>query len=164
MAFVTSQYAAQFALRIIDNIQTYLEASTETALAAIDDTLDNFKDFRTPTPLVLNFPALFVSTGGSTLEQSDDDSYIIGTHEFFIDVAVDGKDTYTLQRTILKYVLAVDQVLRTADVSDLTGGVTSTIGKPVWEVTEHQFGILRERDTIYRLDARVVFVIQLLER
>jgi len=164
MAFVTPTYAAEFALRLIDNIQTYIEASTGTALTLIDSTLDDFVDFRTPTPIILNFPALFISTSGSSITQSDDDSYLTGQHEFYIDLAIDGKDTYTLERNILKYVLAIDQCLRTMAVSDLTGGVTSAIGHPVWEVTEHQYGVLRQEDTIYRKDARLVLIVQLLER
>lgn len=164
MAFSTSQFSAQFAYRLIDNIQTYLEASTGTALTAIDSSLADFVDYRTPIPILLNHPGLFISTSNSQLAQSDDDSHIIGTHEFFIDVSVTGADTYTLQRTILKYVLAVDQCLRTMDVTDLISGVTNAIGHPVWEVTEHQFGLLTTNDTIYRLDARLVLVVQLLER
>ena len=60
MPFTTSKFGAQFGLRLIDNLQAYLEASTGTALTAIDATLPNFVDYRTPTPIVLNFPALFV--------------------------------------------------------------------------------------------------------
>jgi hypothetical protein len=106
-----------------------------------------------------------VSTSNEQLEQSDDDSHIRGRIEFFIDIAVDGVDAYTLQRTILKYTLAVDRVLRTMTVTDLLGGVTtSTVTEPVWEVTEHQFGILRQNDTIYRLDSRIILAVQMLER
>lgn len=165
MAYTTTRYSAQFGLRILDNIQAFLEASTATALAEVDNTLRDFTDFRTPTPIVLNFPALFVSTSNEQLEQSDDDSHIRGRVEFYIDIAVDGVDAYTLQRTILKYTLAVDRVLRTMTVVDLLGGVTtSTVTEPVWEVTEHQFGILRQNDTIYRLDSRIILAVQMLER
>jgi hypothetical protein len=165
MAYTTTRYQAQFALRILDNIQAYLEASTVTALAEIDTTLRNFVDYRTPTPIVLNFPALFVSTSNEQMEQADDDSYIRGRVEMYIDIAVDGVDAYTLQRSILKYTLAVDRVLRTMTVADLLGGVTtSTVTEPVWEVTEHQFGILRQNDTIYRIDSRIILAVQLLER
>ncbi len=165
MAYTTTRYQAQFALRILDNIQAFIEASTATAIAEIDATLRDFTNFRTPTPIVLNFPALFVSTSNEQLEQSDDDSHIRGRIEFFIDIAVDGVDAYTLQRTILKYTLAVDRVLRTMTVTDLLGGVTtSTVTEPVWEVTEHQFGILRQNDTIYRLDSRIILAVQMLER
>jgi hypothetical protein len=165
MAYTTTRYSAEFGLRILDNIQAFLEASTATALAEIDATLRDFTDFRTPTPIVLNFPALFVSTSNEQLEQSDDDSHIRGRIEFYIDIAIDGVDAYTLQRTILKYTLAVDRVLRTMTVADLLGGVTtSTVTEPVWEVTEHQFGILRQNDTIYRLDSRIILAVQMLER
>ena len=62
MAYTATKYTAQFGLRLIDNLQAYLEASTATALAEIDATLPNFVDYRTPTPIILNFPALFIST------------------------------------------------------------------------------------------------------
>lgn len=165
MAYTTTRYSAQFALRLIDNIQAYLEASTATALAEIDNTLVNFVDYRTPTPIILNFPALFVSMSSEQMEQSDDDSYIRARNEIYIDIAVDGVDAYTLQRTILKYTLAVDRVLRTMTVADLLGGnTTNLVSEPVWEVTEHQYGVLRQGDTIYRMDSRIILVVQTLER
>jgi hypothetical protein len=52
MAYTTSQFGAQFGLRILDNLQSYLEASTGTALTAIDPALPNFVDYRTPTPMI----------------------------------------------------------------------------------------------------------------
>ena len=164
MAYSTTRFSAQFAYRLIDSLQTFLEASTATALAEIDSSLTDFKDYRTPTPIILNFPALFISTGGVVMEQSDDDSHIRSQTEFYIDIAVDGKDAYTLQRTILKYVLAIDRILRTMTVADLITAVSSTVSEPIWEVTEHQFGLLREQDTIYRIDARIILVVQMLER
>ena len=165
MAYVTTRYSAQFLYRLIDNVQAYLEASTATALAEIEAGLANFADYRTPTPVVLNFPALFITPSSEALEQSDDDSYIRGRCEMFIDIAIDGKDAYTIQRTILKYMLAVDRVLRTMTVADLLGAnTTALVSEPIWEVTEHQYGVLRQGDTMYRLDGRIVLVVQMLER
>jgi hypothetical protein len=167
MAYTTSQFGAQFGLRILDNLQSYLEASTGTALTAIDPALESFADFRTPTPIVLNFPALFVSSSNTTIEQSDDDSHLISEIELYIDVAIDGVDTYALQRSMLKYLLAVDRVIRSMTSTDLLGANWNTGGivtEPIWEVTGHQFGVLRQADTIYRLDARIVLIVQLLER
>ena len=165
MAYTTTKYTAQFGLRLIDNLQTYLEASTATALAEIDATLPNFVDYRTPTPIILNFPALFISTSSEQIEQSDDDAYLRSRVEFLIDIAIDGIDPYTLQRAILKYLLAVDRVLRTMTVTDLLGAATtSAVSEPIWEVTEHQLGTLRQGDTIYRMDARIILIIQNLER
>lgn len=165
MPYTTTRYQAQWALRLIDNLQAYLEASLPTALAEIDATLPNVVDYRTPTPIALNFPALFVSTSNEQMEQSDDDSHIRGRVELYVDIAVDGVDAYALQRKILKYVVAIDRVIRTMAVADLLGGATTAyVSEPVWEVTEHQFGILRQSDTIYRSDARIILVIQTMER
>jgi len=165
MAYTTTRYQAQFALRLIDNIQAYLEASTATALAEIDATLRNFVHYDTPTPITLNFPALFVSMSLEQMEQSDDDSHIRARNEFFIDIAIDGPDPKTLQRQILKYTLAVDRVLRTMTVADILGGnTTNVVSEPIWEVTEHQFGVLRQGDTIFRMDSRIVLVVQTFER
>jgi len=167
MAYTTHQFGAQFGLRVLDNVQSYLEASTATALAAIDGTLANFVDYRTPTPIALNFPALFLSSSNTAMEQADDDAHILSEIELFIDVAIDGVDTYALQRNMLKYLLAVDRVIRSMSNEDLLGASWNTggiVAGPVWEVTSHQFGVLREADTIYRLDARIVLVVQLLER
>lgn len=165
MAYVTSRYDAEFALRIIDNIQDYLEASSATALGEVDNGLANFVDYRTPTPIVLNFPALFISNSGIQIEQSADDAYLRSRIELFIDIAIDGIDSYALQRKILQYTLAVDRMLRSMTVADLLGGnTTSFVSEPIWEVIEHQFGVLRQSDTIYRMDSRVILVIQTLER
>ena len=90
MAYSTTRFSAQFAYRLIDSLQTFIEASTATALAEIDSTLDDFKDYETPTPIVLNFPALFISTGGVMMEQSDDDSHLRSQSEFYIDIAFVG--------------------------------------------------------------------------
>ena len=165
MAYTTTRYQAEWALRLIDNLQTYIEDSSATALAEIDATLADFTDYRTPTPIVLNFPALFISTSNEQMEQSDDDSHIRGRVEFYIDIAIDGVDAYALQRKILKYVIAVDRIIRTRTVADLIGGATTSyVSEPVWEVTEHQFGILRQNDTIYRMDARIIMTVQTFER
>lgn len=162
---MTTKYQAEYSLRLLRNLQAYIEASTATALAEIDATLPNFVDYRTPTPIILNFPALFITASGEQLEQAHDDSHIRSRNEFYIDIAVDGVDAYVLERRILQYTLAIDRVLRTMTVADLLGGVTTSyVSEPVWEVTDHQFGVLRQGDTIYRKDSRVVLVIQTLER
>lgn len=165
MAYTISRYDAEFALRLLDNIQAYIEASSSTALAEIDSDLPSFVDYRTPTPIVLNFPALFISTSGEQMEQSDDDSYIKSRIEFFIDIAIDGVDSYALQRKILQYTLAIDRVLRTMTVVDILGETTTNaVSEPIWEVTEHQLGVLRQGDTIYRMDSRLVLIVQNIER
>lgn len=165
MAFTASQFSAQFAGRLLENLQTVIERDTETALRLIDDTLEMPADYATPISIAVNFPALYLEPDNSRLTQADDDSYITGEHSFVLTLSIVGPEPTTLKQRIVKYVRAADQVLRTMTFEDLTDGVTSTVGPPVWEVVEHRYGLLRANErTIYRWDAQLVLVIQLLER
>jgi hypothetical protein len=164
MAFVTSKFAAGFAQTVLDNIQTVLERDCNTALAAIDANLTTFADYKTPLPLLLNFPALYLEPGHTEIQQSDDDSHLMQEHELLIGFSLVDADADALKAKLVKYVRAIDQVLRTMSDDDLTGGITSSVGKAVWEVTEHTYGPLRGKDTIYRRDAQLVLKIQIMER
>lgn len=165
MAFTTTQFAAQFAGRLMENLQTVIERDTPTALRAIDADLDAPKDYATPISIALNFPAVYLEPDSSRLTQADDDSYITGEHSFVITLSIVGPTPNALKLNVVKYVRALDQVIRTATTDDLTDGVTSSVGPPVWEVTEHRYGLLRAEDRgIYRWDAQLVIVFQLLER
>lgn len=164
MAF-ESKYSAEFAGLILDRVQAVLERDADQALAALDATLDKFADYATPTPIALNFPALFLEPDLSALNQSDDDSYIKQTHSLLLNIAIVGKDPKALHTAIVKYVQALDRVLRSMSTDDLTDGVTSRIGPPAWEVVEHRYGVLRTNEnTIYRKDAQLVLAVQILER
>lgn len=166
MAFVTSKYGAEFQELILENVQAVLERDVGTALAAIDSDLDTFKDFTTPTSIALNFPALYIEPDISTLAQADDDSYIQAEHSILINLSIVARDPDVTKQRIVKYVRAVDQAIRTMSVIDLTGGVDSATGKPAWEVVEHRYGSLEQNAdrTIYRRDAQLVMVVQILER
>ena len=168
MAFA-SKFQAEFAARLLDHLQAVLERDVNAALASIDGSLPLFAEndgigFRTPTPIAVNFPALYLEPSQSALVQSADDSRVEEQHEFAINVALTGPDANTLKRQIVNYVLAIDQVLRSMSVTDLTGGLSSAISKPTWEVTEHRYGVLRSNDTLYRRDAQLILVVQDFER
>jgi hypothetical protein len=164
MAFV-GKFGAGFQRLILDRVQAVLERDANAAIAAVDSTLDPIKDFDTPTPIALNFPALYLEPDGSRLAQSDDDSYIEQEHSLLISLAIVGKDPDTLKTKIVRYVQAIDQVLRTMTNADLTGGVTTAIRKAAWEVTDHRYGLLRAgENTIYRKDAQLTLIVQILER
>lgn len=165
MPFTTSKFSAQFQQLILDRVQTVLENDVNTALAAIDGTLAAVVDFNTPTPLLLNFPGLYLEPDTSAIRQSDDDSYLMELHTLLITLSIVGPDPDTLKVRIVKYVRAIDQVLRSMSVSDLQGAVSSSIRRAAWEVTEHRYGLLRANEnTIYRRDAQLVFTAELLER
>lgn len=163
MAYTTTKYQAQFAGRVLSNLTALLERDAETAVAEIDPELPPFKDFRTPTPIALKFPALFVNVERVEPVQSDDDSYIQQTQTYGVDVAIVGKDSYSLQAQIVNYVLAIDRIIRSATAADFVGELDSKANGVVWEVTAHDY-LISKAETTLRADARLTVVIQLFER
>ena len=171
-----STFAAQFAQRLLDNFQTRLEANANTQVAAVDAALALFATetdahaqkvgFNTPTPITTNFPALYLEPSASNLSQSSDDSHIEQTHELALNLALAGPDANTLKSQIVKYVTALDRCIRQMTDAQITGGITSAIRKPVLEITEHRYGVLRvaQEGTIYRRDAQLIIVVQILEK
>lgn len=166
MAFV-SKFAAEFEQGLLANIQAILEGANgaNAALAEIDASLSTFVDYDTPIPIALNFPALYLEPVRGAFKQSDDDSYIEGEYEFVVNCAIVGSDPDALKVAIVKYVRAIDQCLRTATGTDIAGAVTDIHARPAWEVTEHQYGpLFADERTIYRKNAQLTLVVQLLER
>lgn len=166
MAF-TSKFSAQFQQLLLTRVQAVLERDVDDALAVIDSSLESVKDFDTPAQIALNFPAIYLEPDLSQIEQAADDSHLMEKHSFLITLSIVAKDPDTTKARIVKYVRAVDQALRTMSVADLIGSApTGAIRKPAWEVTEHRFGALTRNveNTIYRRDAQLVLVVQILER
>src|SRR5262245_4304712 len=164
MPFTTSKYSAQFQQLILSRVQTVLENDTNTALTTIDNTLAPFVEFKTPAPLLLNFPGLYLEPEASVIKQSDDDSYLTEIHTLLVTISIVSSTPDILKQQIVKYLRAVDQVLRSMSVSDLQGALSSAIRKAAWEVTEHRYGAIRVADTIYRRDAQLVLAVEILER
>lgn len=156
------KFEAEFASRFLLRLTELLERDAKDALAEAGIT-EVFADFRTPTPIALNFPALFVSFDRAQLAQSDDDRYVTGEYTFTVDISLTGADAFELQQSLARYLLAVDRVIRAASVEDLTGGVTQLVSKPAWEVTEHNSALFRVDSTVLRADGSLTIVIQLLE-
>ena len=172
MAF-TNKFSADFASLIMDRVQAVLERDVNDALAGIDGTLPVFVDFKTPVQIALKFPCLYVEPSQSDLAQSPDDTYIQSQHQLIISLSIVSgiEDVDLLKNQITQYAKAVDRVLRTMPASDLASAVTSARAKPVWEVTQHRFSVLRGNagvgdnlPTIFRRDAQLLFVVQILER
>lgn len=162
MAYEGRKFAAEFESRMLGRLTALLERDTKDALTEAG-IKEPFADFRTPTPIALNFPALFVSFDRSAIVQSDDDTHVAGEYTFTVDIALTGADAFELQQRMTLYLLAVDRVIRAASVEDLTGGVTQLVSKPAWEVTEHTSALFRVDSTVLRADGSLTIVIQLLE-
>lgn len=165
-----SVFEAQFAGRLLDNLQFVLERDVNARLAELDGELDQFEKeqfigFRTPPQLAVNFPALYLEPAQSALDQSADDSRIDQQHEFIVSLSITGPDADALKSRAVKYVTAIDRTLRRMSFEDLAGsGPTTKLRRASWEVTEHRYGVLLVNDTIYRRNAQLVLVVQIFER
>lgn len=169
-----STFAAQFAQRLLDNIQARLEANANTQVAAVDSALALFSTeldshdqaigFNTPTEIATNFPCLYLEPSSVKLDQAEDDLSIRQQHEMAISLSITGPDANTLKGQIVKYVTALDRCIRQMTPTQLTGGITNAVSGVAWEVTEHRYGVITTDRTIYRRDAQLVLVIQDFER
>lgn len=164
MPFTTSKFSAQFMGRILDNIQTALERDTETALRAIDENLPVFADFRTKIEDALNFPCLYLEPDKTDIDQSDDDESLNQIHSLVVTLSLVEASDYALIRNMLKYIKAVDQVLRTMTGSEIVGGISPEASGVRWEVTDHLYGVAQPKEgTIYRRNAQLIFRVKTLE-
>ena len=169
----TTKYSADFAAGILSNVQVVLERDINDALSEIDGTLPAIIDWTTPIEIALSFPCLYLEPSDTDAEQADDDSYLKEEHQLIVSVAIVGgqSDVDALKSQITKYVKAIDRVLRSMSIVDLTGGLNSAKARPVWEVTQHRYSKLRgnagsgeQMPTIFRRDAQLLLTVQILER
>lgn len=156
-------YDAEFTGPLRQNILTALKARLNQQVNAIDATLPDVVDWQTPTEIATRFPCLFVAPVSSKLRQAADDSYLMGEHVILIECATDGTDPDVLAYQITQYVTAIDRVIREMSFDDLVGAISTVMGAPAWEVTDHNYQ-LRKRDTQLRADAQLLITIELMER
>lgn len=164
MAYTTKKFATDFALTLYDNILSVIERDMTTALAELDATQEPVVEYEMPSFATNVFPSMFLEISRSTLEQSDDDAYIKETHEFLLTVAITGTTWVEAQDRVLKYVVAVDRVLRTMTNADLTDGVTQLVAHAAWEVVEHLYSGIISTDRMMRKDAAIRFVVEIIRR
>lgn len=158
-------FTAEFMSLLLPRVCGVLEANLNAVLAEIDGTLLPFQEFRTPMPLTTIFQSLYVEPVRSRLNQSDNDSFVKGTHEISVLMAIRGDDPRGVRDMTMKYVLAVDRTLRQMTANDLIDAVSPSRCYPVWEVTDHDFGVtFKDNTTYYRRDAGLTLVVQLTER
>ena len=154
-----------YALEITGNLRDYVAAHADTEVQAIDSSLDAIKNFTTPIPLVVKFPAVYVDWAGSKLKRADDDSYCVQEHEFQIGIAVIDKDYDAIADKILKYVAGVSRVIEKMKSADLTNGTSTTLSGAAWEIVDQDSAKgLRWNDAgIYRRDAYLTMIVQVTE-
>lgn len=159
----TPQFSAVFEEPIINNTLAVIARDFKPALDhfyAADD-LSDFTERALGQVLKNSFPCLAVTPRSNPTEDTDDDSHIIEAAriDIYIGVTDDGPDTVT--RRIMKYVRAMDAVLRTAK-RDFFTGMSNPFG--VWLKVEHTYWPIGQENNIYFRSAIVELTVNLRER
>lgn len=172
MSTWTPEFSAVFEEPIINNTLAVIERDFKAALdhfypteAALPSTsplfLKDFQERALGQVLKNEFPCLAITPRSNPTQEVDDASHIIEAArvDIYIGVSDDGPDTVT--RRIMKYVRAMDAVLRTAK-RDFFTGMSNPFG--VWLEVEHTYWPIGSENSIYFRSAIVELTVNLRER
>ena len=166
----TPKFSACFELPIIDNTLAIVTRDFKAALDYFypNEELPDFIERSLGTECGLEFPILVIGPRSNPVETVDDDSHLIEPQiiELKIGVVADSPDA--AMRLIMKYVRALDAVLRTATKADYCAGMTNGNDQPFGfqvDVT-HTYGPLGANDnrTTYFKPASLELSVQFRER
>lgn len=160
----TPQYSAVFEEPIINNT---LAIITRDFKAALDyfypaDRLEDFSERALGQVLRNEFPCLAISPRDNPVDEADDDSHLVEAAriDVYVGVTDDGADSVT--RKIMKYVRAMDAVLRTAR-EDFFTGMSNPFGVVI--SARHAYGpVGGPAESIYFRAAVVELTVSLRER
>lgn len=159
----TPQFSAVFEEPIINNALVVITRDMKPALDhfyAADD-LPDFAERALGQVLGNTTPALAIFPLSNPTEDADDSSHIIEAAQIgiYIGVEDDGPDTVT--RRIMKYVRALDAVLRTGK-RDFFTNMSNPFG--VWLEVDHVYGPIGDRQSTLFRSARLELTVNLRER
>lgn len=163
----TPKYSARFELPILDNVLAIIIRDFKLALDYFysADALPDFAERAVGTEQGLQFPMMVIGPRSNQVETADDASHLVEPIVIEIKIGVTAGSANDASRKIMKYVRAMDAVLRTATYADYFAGFTTGASQPfglVIDVT-HEYGPLGANDnrTTYfkpaSLDLRLTF-------
>lgn len=132
------------------------------------DALPDFIERSIGTEQGLNFPILVLGPRSNQIEKADDDSHLIEPIIIELKIGVTASNANDAMRKTMKYVRALDAVLRTATYADYFANFATGASQPFGfsvEVT-HEYGPLgaNENQTIYFKPATLELSLNFRER
>jgi hypothetical protein len=159
----TPKFSAVFEGPIIDNTLAIIERDFKAALDHFDplDALPDFAERALGQIKKNEFPCLAIGPRDNLTEEDDDRSHVIQAARIDIYMGVVGDTAELTTRKIMKYVRAMDAVLRTARQDFFTN-----MSNPFGIIIEarHAYGPLGERENQYFRSAIVELTVNLRER
>lgn len=136
------KYTAEFEGRLIDNILALVTRDMKFALDYFypADALPDFAERCLSYPIGLNFPMLVIDPSSSAIDDVE------GTHlqeavRYTLEIGVTDSDAELVTRRCMKYVRALDAVLRTGAIeADYFAGYTATNVGGLSVDVSHEFG------------------------
>ena len=156
-------YSARFEGQIIENVLTIINRDFKAALDYFHPSgnLPDFAETALGQIKGLEFPSLAIGPLENPVEEADDSSHLIEAAriDIYIGVTDDGPDTVT--RKIMKYVRAMDAVLRTAKHDFFTG-----MSNPFEVVltVNHTYWPIGRKESVYFRSSIVELTVALRER
>jgi len=166
----TPEFSACFELPIIDNVLTIVTEDMKPALDyfyAADD-LPDFAERSLGTEKGLEFPILVIGPRSNSVETVDDSARLVQAQTIELKVGVIADSSDAAMRLIMKYVRALDAVLRSAHknryCANMTNGNNVPFGFSI-DVT-HEYGPLGANDnrTTYFKPASLTLTVNFNER
>jgi hypothetical protein len=166
----TPKYSARFELPIIDNVLAIVTRDMKGALDYFypGENLPDFVERSLGTEKGLDFPILVIGPRSNPVETVDDASHLIEPQAIELKVGVVSDTADSAMRLVMKYVRALDAVLRSANKSDYCANMSNGNGAPFGfhiDVT-HTYGPLGANDnrTTYFKPASLELTVNFRER
>ena len=166
----TPRFSARFEGPIVDNVLAIVTRDMKSALDYFypSDELPDFVERSLGTELGLEFPILVIGPRSNPVETVDDDSHLIEPQVIELKVGVIAESPDAAMRKIMKYVRALDAVLRSASKSDYCANMTNGNNQPFGFAVDvtHIYGPLGANDsrTTYFKPASLELSVQFRER
>jgi hypothetical protein len=153
----TPKYSAVFELPIIDNVLAIIARDMKDALDYfyVSDNLPDFVERSIGTEHGFEYPILVIGPRSNLVETVADSSHLVEPIKIDIKIGVVDESSDGAYRKIMKYVRALDAVLRTATLADYCAGMINGTNRPFGfsvDVT-HTYGPLganEERTTYFK--------------
>lgn len=144
------KFSARFELPIIDNVLAIVTRDFKLALDHFyaGEDLPDFAERSLGTEKGNEYPLLVIGPRSTFIKTVDDDSHLVEPQVIELKIGVIADSSDVAMRLIMKYVRAMDAVLRSANKNDYCANMTNGNGAPFGfsiDVT-HAYGPLGAND------------------
>jgi hypothetical protein len=167
MAFVAT-VTPQFIEPIIDNLLTVIarDFAEASVLVTGNGALTPFAQSCRSRRVDVRYPFLGCYPVRTGLVNQDEDQSANEKHEVKIELALVGSDSEALTSELLKYVRAVDWIVRHASEADMSENLSANgATDPIWTISAHEYTLI-QRNALqqYLQQAQITVLVEVTEQ